>query len=181
LATLLLFALPASGDEVVVHKTRPHYLGASIDVGAPDILGVSLVGRPWKWLRLAFGVNTDTAAVGLHGGITFVPLDRIVSPSITVEGGRMFQGGSSFISNNLSPKSYVIDQLSYDFANAHLGIEVDIKKRATFFLHAGASFVSMDIKGHKRTPVTSGSVSLSDPNLQIWTFSGKLGFVVYFL
>jgi hypothetical protein len=179
-AICLLLALPASADELAVRKTA-RYFGASLEVGAPDILGVSLVGRPVKWLRLAAGINTDTAAVGVHGGLTFVPLDRIVSPSLSLEGGHMFEGGSTFLTEHLSPKSYVVEQLSYDYGSAHLGIEVDIKHRATFFLHAGASFISMDVHGHKRTPVTSGTVSLSDPNLQIWTFSGKLGFVVFFL
>src|SRR5688572_4319810 len=103
----LVFARPAWGGEPAAEKiqtfaARPTLrhghrgLGASLELGFPDVIGVSLVARPLKWLRLNLGIGTNTAAVGVHGGITLVPLHRKVSPSLTVEGGRMFEGSSSF-------------------------------------------------------------------------------------
>jgi hypothetical protein len=189
----LALALPAWGDEperanppTVQQAPAPkrpvrRHFGASVELGSPDIIGVSLLGQPLWWMRLQLGLGTDTGSVGVHGGITFVPLDRRVSPSLTLEGGHMFEGSSSVITSLLSPKAYVIGAISYDYANGHVGVEVLLGNRVVLYAHAGASFISMQISGHKRTPPTTGSLTISDPSLQIWTFSGKLGVAVYFL
>ncbi len=162
---------------------KMRYLGAAFEMGSPDILGVSVIGRPIRWLRLMLGLGTDTAAVGIHGGFTVVPLDFKVSPSFTLEGGRMFDGGSNFITEHLSVKSFTVQRLSYDYANIHLGVEVGAPNRCLFYLHAGVSYMTMEVHGYKPTPPTNGDgpLKISDPTAEVWTFSGKIGVVVYLL
>jgi hypothetical protein len=189
LAALAPPALAESADEVDDPKLarrsahappRMRFLGAACDVGVPDIIGCTLIGRPLKWLRLSLGPRTDTAAIGIGGGVTLVPFDFKVSPSFSVEGGHMFSGGSSFISDHLSQKGYVVDTIAYSYVNLHLGVEAGLPNRVLVFAHLGASFVSLDVNGHERTPPTSGTLTLSDPKLSIWMLSGKLGVVVLF-
>ncbi len=167
---------------------RMRWFGAALEVGAPDIISVSAIGRPLRWMRLMFGVGTDLVSVGVHGGITVVPFNTKVSPSITIEGGRMFEGDANWILSafGMSDKtvSGVVKQFGYDYANGHLGLEFGSPNRCMFYIHAGMSYVSMQVHGLQAatgasTTMSTSSVTFSDPNVTLWTPSGKLGLVVY--
>src|SRR5262249_22303095 len=140
------------------------------DFGSPDLINFSALFRPWHWVRLAFGIGTNTANVGLHGGVTFVPLNRRVSPSATIEGGRFFTGSSDFLTDPLSTKTFHINQIGYDYANLHLGIEVGQPQRWQVYLHGGASYLSVDVQGVPSTKPTSGNQQLtySNPHADVW-------------
>ena len=175
----------ASASVVEVSKSaakRPRYkwFGASLEVGVPDIISVSAVARPLHWLRLRFGLGTDLVNVGIHGGVTFVPLKYKVSPSVTIEGGKMFEGVANALVGQFGLKSNALKSFGFDYFNAHAGLEFGKPDRFYFYIHGGASYISMQIHGLQPTSGSDPSgTTCSDPHLKMWMPSGKLGFVVY--
>ena len=65
-------------------------LGAMLDVGAPDGVGISAVVRPARWLRVNAGLTTNTLSLGVRGGISLVPLTAFITPSINLDLGHYF-------------------------------------------------------------------------------------------
>jgi hypothetical protein len=165
-------------------KKRHRFLGAMVDFGPPDFLGAAMVGRPLKWMRLHFGMVTNFAAPGIRGGVTFVPVNWYISPSVTIEGGRMFEGNANTITSAFGISSRALNSFGYDFMNLHGGVELGAPNRFLFFIHLGVSYMVMHM--------TDGSVQqiareqTMDPTLTVtpvsnnaWPFSGKIGFALY--
>jgi hypothetical protein len=169
----------ASADSLALSSSAakpasaPSWLGIQIDLGAPDLLGLALVGRPMWWMRLQLGGSTDLFSGGINGGVTVVPLKSIVSPSLTVEGGHVFSAETHGI-----PRSIGIPvdgyKVGYDYFDAHLGMEVGAQKRVCFFIHAGISYLDIAIAQDKGT-----NMQFSNAALKVWGPSAKLGLLVY--
>ena len=160
-------------------SARRRVFGVAFEAGIPDIFGASAVARPWRWMRVSAGLGTNAASVGVRGGVTIIPLGGRISPSLTLEGGHMFRGGSDVVRGLLSRKSYTVDELAYGYLNLHAGLEVGRPARWVFYLHAGVSYVAMQLYGRRTSDVNQASVTMSDPLVRSWLLSGKLGFVVY--
>ena len=108
-------------------------LGAMLDAGVPDGLGASAVYRPLYWLRLHLGVSTTTFSSGVRGGVTLVPLNFWISPSLTLEGGFLSEGDANGLvrtfSGNPQFSSTLLEKVSYAYGNAHLGVELGPPRR----------------------------------------------------
>jgi hypothetical protein len=164
---------PAASLSASAAAPRKHYVGLLVDIGVPDLVGLSIMVRPLHWLHLTATGTTDLFSGGIGGGVTVVPLDKIVSPSLTVDGGHVFAAATHGI-----PRSIGIpldgDRIGYDYFDAQAGIEIGANKRAFFFLHAGVSY--MDIA---YTPPKDSNMGFKDASLRIWGPSAKLGVGVY--
>ena len=147
----------------------PHPLGVTVEAGAPELVAVRLTVRPRSWLRLGAGPVTDLFSAGVSGGVTIVPLSSLVSPSVTVDGGYLFDGDTHGIPQKLGVP--IGDgRAAYGFADGHVGLEIGANRRACFFLHAGVSYVDLTAHGE----------GFAAAHLRVWSPSGKLGFSAFF-
>lgn len=158
-------------------------LGALVDVGVPDLLGVSLVVRPWHWLRLHGGATTNAVSLGLRGGATLTPFHAWISPSLTLEGGYVFEGNANTLTERFGITSAMLEQVGYSYGNAHLGLELGSPDSVVFFVHAGFSALHTtlhQVDDVLREELNQPSLSFADP--QVWALvpSAKLGLLVYF-
>lgn len=180
LATLALVGGTAKADDsnlslsstTAAQPSKNHWIGLSMDLGAPDLIGLGLVGKPLWWLRLALGGSTDLFSGGINGGITAIPLRTIVAPSLTVEGGHVFAADTHGI-----PRAVGVPydgKVGYDYFDAHIGMEVGAQKRVSFFLHAGVSYLDVSV-----TPEKGQNMSFNSAGLKVWGPSAKLGLMVW--
>lgn len=180
-------------------KSEPFtHFGAMIDAGVPDGIGVSLVGRPWKWLRLQFGGNYTGFSGGIHGGVTFLPpIFFPILPSLSIEAGHTFEGDVNQLIHAFVQSwtnSPWLQHIDYDYVNGHLGLEFGSQNRFIFFIHGGVSYVHGVLHNFKDkldasqsgSSSSSGGTSVTgvqghDPVFDLVVPSGKLGFIVYFI
>jgi hypothetical protein len=158
-------------------KPRHRHWGLGFNVGAPDIMVIEAIVRPKDWLRLHAGIGTDLVNVGLMGGVTLVPLKGKWSPSLTVEGGGMFQGNGSWLASAFhvaASEAGPFKKIGYDYCNLHAGIELGSPERFQFYIHGGMSYVALSLHD-----LSANGVTVSDTNVGVWMPSGKIGFVLY--
>ena len=163
-------------------------LGVMADVGLPDGAGASLVVRPAKWLRLTGGGTYNLISSGLRAGASLLPFGW--GPSLSVEGGHYFDGDANGLIRRFAGASYqssaVLERVGYDYANAHLGLDLGFR-RVTFFVHAGFSYIRAtvhNVDGAIQSGMSSDSSSTTlsvnkDPIIRAITPSAKLGLIVY--
>ncbi len=81
-------------------------------------------------------------------------------------------------------ESPALREVSYDYVNLHVGIELGPPKYK-FYIHGGTSYVTGSIKNAAETvnqAVGSDATTFSqDPRLEGWVVSARMGFIVYFL
>ena len=146
-----------------------HAFGVTVEAGAPELVAVRLVVRPRTWLRIGAGPVTDLFSAGVSGGVTIVPLKSLVSPSLTVDGGYLFDGDTHGI-----PQKFGVPigdgHAAYGFADGHAGLEIGANRRACFFIHAGVSYIDL----------TARADGFSAAHVRAWSPSGKLGFSAFF-
>ena len=177
-ATLAAPAMATAGEPVgsVSASAKPErkkWVALQADLGVPDLVGLSVVGRPLYWLHLSLTGSTDLFSAGIGGGVTFVPLKKIVSPTVTIEGGRVFASNTHGVPRSIGIP-FDAERLGYDYFDAQAGLNIGANKRAYFFLRGGVSY--MDIS---YTPTKSSNMPFSDVNLKIWGPSAKLGVGVW--
>jgi hypothetical protein len=166
-----------------------HRFGLLLDAGVPDGLGVSLAFRPAHWLRLQLGVLENTASAGVRAGVTWLPLDYWITPTLTLEGAHYFEGNANSLvrrfSNNLGADKSILNDFNYDFVNAHVGLEIG-GRRFAFYLRVGESYVSTTLRNVQpflQQQATGNVVVESAQNIKA-SYRGpsaKLGFVLYFM
>ncbi len=162
LVPLVLVAALASST---ASAAPTHPFGLTLEAGAPEVVGLRLTVRPRTWLRLDVGPVSDVFSAGLGGGVTFVPLKRLVSPSLTVDGGYLFDGDTRVLSGLGVPAG----RAAYGYVDGHAGLEIGANRRVCFFVHAGVSYV--DVIAH-------GS-SFAAAHLRLVGPSAKLGLTVF--
>ena len=152
--------------------------GVTADVGVPDGANAALVYRPIRALRVHAGVGHNYVSRGVRGGITLVPLASVVTPTLSVDYGRYFTGDANplarMITGDDTFQSSALEEVGYDYANAHVGLEVG-RTRATFYVHAGASRITGDVRGLESESVTFSQ----DPKLTMRTVSARVGLIIY--
>jgi hypothetical protein len=155
--------------------------GVMADAGVPDGATASLVFRPIRMVRLHAGGGYNMVSTGVRAGVSVVPLSSWVSPTVTVDVGRYAEGDANPLARTLSGDSTVsspmLERVGYDYLNAHVGLELG-RTWATFYLHAGMSRVSGQIRGLEEA--AEGDVTISeDPNVTMWAPSARIGLIVY--
>ena len=181
IAFAALLASPAAAD-------NNRRFGLMLDAGVPDGATGSLVYRPWSWLRVHGGGGYNLVSPGVRAGITLAPLPGTTTLTLNLDGGRYFGGDANPLARMITGDETVdvaaLRDVGYDYANFHVGFEFG-RKFATFYLHAGMSYVTGEMKNASET--FSGIDSYTtvefkgDPRINIWTPSLRLGLIVYFM
>ena len=178
----------STGPSVATPKGPPR-LGVMADAGLPDGANASLVFRPFWWLRAHGGGGYNMISSGVRAGVTLVPFGA--GPSATIEGGHYFDGNANGVAQRFAGATFhsaLLDRVGYDYANAHLGLELG-SRRATFYIHGGMSYIRAQIHNFDSVVASqaaanggNGSTEVSinqDPTVKAWVPSAKLGLIVY--
>lgn len=185
--------LSARADESTVEAAlaarqaeRWPMLGAMVDVGVPDGLIGSVVVRPWKWVRAYGGGGSNSVSTGWRGGFALLPFGA--GPCAALEYGRYSPGDANGLVRRMTGGSFegssLLDQLEYQYANAHLGLEFG-GKRFTFFVHGGVSQVWAQLRESGGTLSGTGTDTVvrvsSDPRIKAFGSSLKIGLILFVL
>ena len=162
------------------------YGGVMFDVGVPDGATAAFVVRPVRAVRLDAGISYNGISHGVRGGVTLIPFATWLSPTFSFDVGHYADGDANplvrLVTGNPMFSSPVLDRVGYDYADAHVGLELG-RKTFTFYVHAGASVVTGSVhdlgeldNNMPKTKVTFGA----DPTITLTTVSARLGFIYYF-
>ena len=113
-------------------------------------------------------------APGLRLGATVAPFATIISPTLTIEGGRAWQGTVPGVSGSPS--------LGYTYANFHLGIDIGSPRRAPLFPPAEALVLRVDMTSASNwSPASAADIGITSPSYNGWLApSGKVGISTFF-
>lgn len=174
-------------------EASPWELGVSADVGVPDGGTAALSISPLSVVRLHAGVSHNLVSPGIRAGITLVPLQTWIRPTLSLDLGHYWEGDANpmarRISGDDSIDSATLKRFNYDYANAHLGLEVG-RSWGTFYLHAGLSRITAkahDLDDEIMSDAASSGAGSSDttvtfredPTVTAWAPSARLGFIFY--
>ncbi len=166
----------------------PHRFGLLLDAGAPHGVGISAVARPLPWLRLQAGPTTNTLSVGVRGGVSLLPFQSFVAPSLNAEVGHYFGSDYRDVLDWLGAGvpsgsgADAIRDVTYDYVSGSLGLEVGTSSRFNFYLHLGLSYVTMGIDDADaiiQDATDDPSVSARGLSLRATIPSVKVGFILY--
>jgi len=164
-------------------------IGVQIDAGVPDGANGSIVYRPFAHLRLHAGGSYNGVSPGVRGGLSLIAFDYGITPSLTVEAGHFFAGDANPMVERFTGQEAndpALSEISYDYANAHLGLEFG-KSVVTFYVRAGMSYIRSQVR-HLNESFGQSSFGDSgitvefreDPVVRVITPTARLGFIVYF-
>jgi hypothetical protein len=166
-------------------RARPW--GLVVEGGFPEGIAASLVYRPVSEVRLWAGPAWNYVGWGVQGGVTLVPWHLGVSPLLSLEAGRYFSADATFLAGSSGVPAEVeplLTNVSYDYAAAHVGIEIGTRDAFAISLRAGLAYVSMTANGTATSNVTSGgttaTVTFTDPHVRGTMPSVKLGVQLWF-
>lgn len=164
-------------------KPTFNFIGVQLDAGAPDGVGVDIVGSPIKYLRLNVGVPTDLVSAGIRAGAT-ISMFYWITPSATIEGGHMFAGNFNKLVSMFggNTNEALLNNVDYDWVNFHGGLELGHPNWFVFFIHAGMSYFATQTHGlNDYIRQRSGDLTFSakDVPITVWTPSAKLGFIIW--
>jgi hypothetical protein len=162
-------------------------LGAMLDVGAPDGVGISAVVRPIEWLRINAGLTTNTLSFGVRGGISLVPLSTFISPSLNADIGHYFDTSYNDLVDKLGgiplQSDVPVENIGFNYAGASVGLEIGKPERFSFYIRGGfasgrlvirdAEALLRDVTGDPTITSTPLTIRFTSPSL-------KLGFLLYF-
>jgi len=162
-------------------------IGAMLDVGAPDGVGISAVVRPIEWLRFNAGLTTNTLSFGVRGGISLVPLSTFIAPSLNADFGHYFDTSYNDLVDKLGgiplQSDVKVEDIGFNYAGASLGLEIGKPDSFHVYLRAGFASGKLTINDAERLlrDVTGDPDITSGPlTIRFTSPSIKLGFLLYF-
>lgn len=183
-------AVASARPEAPAPKAKYTHFGVLVDAGVPDVVGASIVYRPWKWLRVHGGATFNGIAAGLRAGVTLLPPFFFgILPTATVEAGHYFEGDANKLASSDQPSPW-LRRVNYDYVNGHLGLELGSQNRFVFYIHGGLSYVRgtvHDFQGKLNETTASDTstesdvkITAKDPVVTLLAPSGKIGLILYF-
>jgi len=161
-------------------------LGLMLGAGVPDGATASAVVRPLSWVRAEGGLSYNMISKGVRAGVSLLPFGS--GPSATLEAGHYFNGNANGIARSIAGAGFhdsaILQQVGYDYVNAHLGLDFGTR-RVVFFLHGGMSYIRATVHNvNEQLASSTGSSSTTvsfnqDPMVRVVTPSAKLGFIFY--
>ena len=164
----------------------PHW-GLLLDAGLPDGFSLSAIYRPAHWFRASAGAAYNIVGYGVRGGVSFIPFESVVTPSLNLDGGHFFDADATEVLRralpdvDLSAAGDIPRHVSYQYATASLGLEVGSPRRVVFYLRLGLSYMQSTIQGFEAILRTfDPTVEAKNPTLRATVPAAKLGIVLYF-
>jgi hypothetical protein len=162
--------------------------GLLVEGGFPEGLAASVVFRPVSEVRLWAGPAWNYVGWGVHGGVTVIPWHTGISPFLSLGGGRYFSADARFLAGSSGVPEEVeplLTNVSYDFLNARVGIEIGTRNAFAITIAAGLSYVALDAEGTTTTEVDAGggttaTVTFTDPRLRGTVPSANVGIQLWF-
>jgi len=145
------------------------------------------VVRPIRSIRAHAGLSHNLISLGERVGLTWVPLSWWASPTLSVEYGHYADGNANplvrMVSGDASFSSAILDRVGYDYANAHVGLELG-RRWFTFYIHAGYSRITSTVHNLSAETMSqsAGNTTVTfskDPSVRLWSVSARAGFIVY--
>ena len=163
---------------------RRPWVGATLDAGIPEGFGASVVVLPFRWLRVHASVVTNTANVGVRGGLTIVPFRYYIVPVIGGELGHMFDGDltatvQTVLGNTKLPDG-LFKKVNYDFYTAYLGVEIGAPDRFIVYLRGGISRVNASLQGVVKQVNSQTQLDPGELKVGLTIPSAKAGVLLYF-
>ena len=138
-------------------------LGIGIDGGAPGGGGLTLLIRPFWWLRLNGGLAYNVAGFGYRAGITLAPGHWAVTPTLNLDAGQYLSGDfNRFVTVSDPNARTLLSKTTYRFATAQIGLEFGSQRRFTFYLRGGLTYLDSTLSGADITAIAQGNSG--DPN-----------------
>ena len=113
------------------------------------------------------------------------PWNTWISPTLSLEGGRLFRSDVSFLAKDEGgvPEGIepILEGIDYQYAALDLGLELGSPRGLAFSFRVGVSYVSLKANGTATYTSDSGSsVSMSDPSFHGVLPSVKAGLQYWF-
>jgi hypothetical protein len=181
---------PAAPEAKSGGERRHNILGLALDLGVPDFGAVTVLYRPFSFLRFGGGILYDYLGFGARGSVSVLPYFPI-APSLNLEVGHYFDTDASkkigqFVTLDDKTRP-LLEQFGYTFVNAQLGLELGHPDHFVFFIRAGltrlwltAHGVSQAVQSASSSSTGQTTMTSQDPNARVQFPSAKLGFIVYF-
>jgi prepilin-type processing-associated H-X9-DG protein len=157
------------------------WLGLSLDAGLPDGAGLSVMVMPLSWLRLHVGGLFNGLSGGVRVGVvlTVSPnVFRAVRPLLALDAGYMFAGSAKLFTNDTILTS-LFGNISYLFADGHVGVELGSKNFA-FVLRGGLSYIDVSF-GSPTLSLAQAQLTANGLRARGFIPSLRLGFQACFL
>jgi hypothetical protein len=166
-------------------KPKFNYLGLQIDVGAPSLLGLSIIGRPLRFWQFELGGNTSLVGGGVKAGTTLF-VSWYISPGLTIEGGKMWAGDINKLAvmvGMADPKIALLKSVEYEYVSFLGSIGFGHSNWFYFRLYAGYSYITTTTNGLQsfiQDKANTASLSVSEAVGKVWSPTGKIAFQFYF-
>lgn len=168
-------------------KTAPtfNYIGLRLDVGAPDLLGASLVGRPLKFAQVELGGTTSLVGGGIRTGVSIF-LPWYISPGVNVEYGHQWAGNINKLVTMFGgsdPKISLLNNVEYDYMNLHGTLGFGHPNWFMFKVHAGYSYIWGNTNGlqvYLQNKTNEPNLTVAEASAKVWSPSAKIDFQIYF-
>ncbi len=156
------------------------HFGMQFNAGAPGGAALSVVGRPWKFLRGDLGFAWNYLGFGVKGGVTLVPFQWAIVPTLGVEVGHFFDADASSLTTDATAK-LLLKSVGYTYLTGDIGVEFGPQNRFIFFVRVGMTYLSAPVKGVVDAfQANNANVrSAGDATVSYFGPSAKLGFVIY--
>ncbi len=173
---------------IQARRRAPPRWGLLVSGGFPEGLAASVVFRPVSEVRLYAGPMWNYVGWGAQGGVTIIPWQLGISPFLSLEAGRYFAADVTFLAGSAGGVPADIEPLlrhvAYDYASAHLGVEIGTRDAFAIVVEAGISYLSFTASGTASSQVdvsgTPATVTFTDPHLRGTAPSVRVGIQTWF-
>jgi hypothetical protein len=159
-------------------------VGIAVGGGFPDLGTLSLLVRPVSSIRLFAGPTWGWVGWGLHGGVVLAPVNWAITPTLSLETGKLFRSNVAFLlddDGDVAKLKPLLERVDYQYVAADVGIEVGSARGFAFTLRLGLSWVTVKANGSVTFDGDSGArVTLRDPTIRATLPSFKMGFQYWF-
>jgi hypothetical protein len=138
------------------------HFGLLVDGGVPGGAGLAGMFRPWHFLRVEGGLNWNYLSLGLRGGVTVIPFEWGVTPTLHLEGGHFFPSNASRFTDSAGAK-ILLGRVPEDYLSASLGLEFGSQQRFVFFLRAGLSWIRTEARNLAQAITANDPSSTTKP------------------
>lgn len=165
---------------------RGKKFGLQLDAGAPDGAGLMALFRPFWWLRASGGLAYNVMGAGIRGGVTLMPVQWRVTPTLSFDLGRYFGGDlTKFVTPSTDAERALLSDTAYTFWSAQVGVEFGSQDGFIFYLRGGISHLSAGLSSQNLTLLLnstgSGRYRAGDGDFTSLLPSLSLGFLLYVL